>query len=175
MQNQNIETKAKIHDLESLKNILSNNNAVFIKISDQVDHYFNCTTGRLKLRISDNKRGALIYYERENTLDSKDSYFKTLDVSDYESLKDMLTKSLGIKAVVTKKRKKYKFQNTFIHIDEVKDLGLFVELESVVSDLDDYDKILEEHKIVQKLIKINSNDFISESYSDLLINNLAKI
>jgi len=87
----------------------------------------------------------------------------------------MLTKSLGIKSVVTKKRKKYKFQNTFIHIDEVKDLALFVEIETVVSENNDYDKILEEHKIVQKLMKINPNDLISESYSDLLINNLANI
>lgn len=171
MQNQNIETKAKIHDLESLKNILSNNNATFIKISDQVDYYFNCTTGRLKLRISDNKRGALIYYEREDILDSKTSTYKTLNVEDYNNLKDMLTKSLGIKVVVTKKRKKYKFENTFIHIDEVKDLGLFVELESEVSEEDTYDKIQEEHKVVQRLLKINPNDFISESYSDLLVKN----
>jgi len=54
--------------------------------------------------------------------------------------------------------------------DEVKDLGLFVKMETVVSENDDYDKILEEHKIVQKLMKINPNDFISESYSDLLLN-----
>jgi len=83
-----------------------------------------------------------------------------------------MANSFGINSVVTKKRKKYKFQNTFIHIDEVKDLGLFVELETVVSENDDYDKILEEHKIVQKIMKINPNDFISESYSDLLLNNL---
>lgn len=174
MQNLNIETKARIQDLESLKNILSNNNATFIKISDQVDYYFKSPNGRLKLRISDNKRGALIYYERENLSDSKTSTYKTLNIEDYNSLKEMLTQSLGVKVIVTKKRKKYKFENTFIHIDEVKDLGLFVELESEVLEGDDYDKIQEEHKVVQHLLKINPSDFISESYSDLLINNLAK-
>lgn len=94
MQNLNIETKARIQDLESLKNILSNNNATFIKISDQVDYYFNSPKGRLKLRISDNKRGALIYYERENLSDSKTSTYKTLNIEDYNGLKEMLTKSL---------------------------------------------------------------------------------
>lgn len=116
---------------------MSNNNAIFIKISDQVDYYFNAENGRLKLRISDNKRGALIFYERENIADSKTSTYKTLNIEDYETLKNMLTKSLGIKSVVTKKRKKYKFQNTFIHIDEVKDLGLFVEIETVVSEINE--------------------------------------
>lgn len=175
MPNQNIETKAKIHDLESLKHLLSSNNATFIKVSDQIDYYFNCPNGRLKLRISDNKRGALIFYDRENLPDSKTSFYKTLNVEDYEGMKEMLTKSLGVKTIVTKKRSKYKFANTFIHLDNVKDLGMFVELETVVSERDDYDKFQEEHKVVQKLLKINSNDFISESYSDLLINNLAKI
>lgn len=175
MENQNIETKAKIHNLESLKHLLSSNNATFIKVSNQVDYYFNSPNGRLKLRISDNKRGALIFYDRENLLDSKTSYYRTLNVEDYEGMKEVLTKSLGLKAIVTKKRSKYRFGNTLIHLDNVKDLGMFVELETVVSDSDDYDKMLEEHKVVQRLLKINSNDFISESYSDLLINNLANI
>lgn len=175
MQNQNIETKAKIQDLESLKHLLSSNNATFIKVSDQIDYYFNSPNGRLKLRISDHKRGSLIFYDRENILDSKISYYKTLNVEDYEGMQEMLTKSLGIKAIVTKKRSKYKFENTLIHLDNVKDLGMFVELETVVSESESYDKMLEEHKVVQRLLKINPNDFISESYGDLLINNLANI
>ena len=164
----NVEIKAKAADPEFIRDFLKKNNADFKGIDLQTDTYFNVPNGRLKLR-EGNIENNLIYYERHNTPGAKESSFQLVHVSDATSLKEILTRSLGIKIVVRKKREIYFIRNVKFHIDEVEGLGNFAEIEA--SDL--YADISKEE--LQKQcnfylveLKINEEDLISVSYSDLL-------
>ena len=164
----NVEVKAKTNHSEFIRDYLKTNKAEFKGTDFQADTYFNVSNGRLKLR-EGNIENNLIYYERQNTPGAKESSFQLVHISDAKSLKELLTRSLGIKIVVRKKREIYFIRNVKFHIDEVEGLGNFVEIEA--SDL--YADISKEE--LQKqcnfylvALRINEEDLISVSYSDLL-------
>jgi adenylate cyclase, class 2 len=72
--------------------------------------------------------------------------------------------------VVDKKREIYFIDNVKFHIDDVKDLGSFVEIEA--QDMDGSlgsEKITQQCKNYIKLFNIVDADMVSGSYSDLLI------
>jgi adenylate cyclase class 2 len=165
----NIEIKAKTNHSEFIRDYLKTNKAEFRGTDFQADTYFNVSDGRLKLR-EGNIENNLIYYERQNTLGAKESSFQLVHISDAKSLKEILTKSLGIKIVVRKKREIYFIRNVKFHIDEVEGLGNFAEIEA--SDL--YADISKEELQKQcdfylSELKIKEEDLISVSYSDLLL------
>ena len=81
----------------------------------------------------------------------------------------MLVKSLGVLMVVDKQREIYFIDNVKFHIDEVKDLGKFMEIEAI--DMDGSlgkEKLLKQCQEYMKLFDIQESDLISKSYSDLL-------
>ena len=164
----NIEIKAKTNDPEFIRNYLQNSRAEFKGIDLQTDTYFNVPSGRLKLR-EGNIENNLIYYERKNTAGAKESIFQLVKVPDAKTLKDVLTRSIGVKIVVKKKREIYFIKNVKFHIDEVESLGNFAEIEA--SDL--YADVSKEE--LQKQcdfysgeLNIKEEDLVSVSYSDML-------
>ena len=102
----NIEFKARVLSIEELENRLLSLSPRFIGLDHQIDTYFNTPNGRLKLR-EGNIENALIHYERENTAGSKESKIILYQHQPSPALKEILTKTLGIKIVVDKKRKIY--------------------------------------------------------------------
>lgn len=164
----NIEIKAKTNDPEFIRSYLRNSRAEFKGIDLQTDTYFNVPSGRLKLR-EGNIENNLIYYERKNTAGAKESSFELVKVPDAKTLKDVLTRSIGVKIVVKKKREIYFIKNVKFHIDEVESLGNFAEIEA--SDL--YADVSKEE--LQKQcdfysgeLNIKEQDLVSVSYSDML-------
>lgn len=76
----------------------------------------------------------MIYYDRPDTEGPKLSDYSKAAVSDPESLKTVLSMSLGIKGCpVIKKRLLFMYKQTRIHIDEVEGLGNFMELEVLIT------------------------------------------
>lgn len=164
----NIEIKAKTNHPEFIRNYLRGTNADFNGIDLQTDTYFNVANGRLKLR-EGNIENNLIYYERQNVPGAKESTFQLVRVPDAQTMKDVLTRSLGIKVVIKKKREIYFIGNVKFHIDEVEGLGSFAEIEA--SDL--YADISKEELQKQctfyvRELKIKEEDQVSISYSDML-------
>lgn len=165
----NIEFKAKSNDVEAAEKILLQHNPRFIGEDHQVDTYFNVATGRLKLR-EGNIENALIHYERENTAGSKSSQVLLYQHRADENLKAILVKSLGIKAVVDKKRKIYFIENVKFHFDTVQNLGTFIEVEAI-----DADGSIGKEKLQQQcdeyaaIFGIKQEDFMAVSYSDMLM------
>jgi predicted adenylyl cyclase CyaB len=134
----------------------------------QVDTYFNVHTGRLKLREIDGEpTSMLVYYDREDIPDIKESDIIILETDDPEALKAILQRSLGIKVIITKQREIYRHQGTQIHLDNVEDLGTYIEFERPITDLPEDRKNLEE--LMEKLT-IKPGDLITGSYSDLKTN-----
>ncbi len=163
----NIEIKAKSSNSNRVRKILKSKKADFKGIDHQVDTYFKVNSGRLKLR-EGNIENYLIHYQREDQEGPKQSNV-TLFKSP-STLKDILTKSLGLLVVVDKQREIYFIENIKFHIDKVKDLGSFIEIEVIDKDgVIGKAKLLEQCKQYMELFGVKAEDLISCSYSDLLL------
>ena len=128
--------------------------------------------GRLKLR-EGNIENNLIFYKRDDLPGAKESNFQLVNVPDAKGLKEVLTKSVGIKIVVDKKREIYFIRNVKFHIDEVTGLGSFAEIEaSNLYDNISNEKLQQQCEFYLKEFGIKEKDLISFSYSDMLLASL---
>jgi adenylate cyclase class 2 len=165
----NVEIKASCKDPAFVRNYLLLHNAEFKGTDEQTDTYFNVTNGRLKLR-EGNIENNLIFYERANQAGPKGSHFNLVKVENTNGLKEVLTKSFGIKVVVKKRRDIYYIKNVKFHIDDVPGLGSFVEIEAgnILADLSQ-EELSEQCDFYMSEFKINPEDLIDVSYSDMLL------
>lgn len=169
MQRINIEIKARCLHPEEIRDLLEKQQAEFIGTDYQSDTYFNVPYGRLKLR-EGNIENALIHYFRNDQAGPKRSDISLYKTPPRSDLKEVLSAALGILAVVTKRRQIYFIENVKFHIDEVEQLGSFVEIEAI-----DRDGSIGEEKLLKQcrhylgLFKIPDEDLIEVSYSDMAI------
>lgn len=167
----NIEFKASTNRLAALEVLLQQHNPVFIGEDHQVDTYFNIPTGRLKLR-EGNIENALIHYEREDFAGAKSSHVLLYHHKPDKALKEILIKTLGIKAVVDKRRRIYFIENVKFHFDTVDGLGTFVEVEAIDKDgTIGKDLLQEQCNKYAALFEIAAEDYCSVSYSDMILQN----
>ncbi len=165
----NIEIKAKCSNPAEVREKLLNEKADFKGTDFQTDTYFMVKEGRLKLR-QGNIENSLIYYKRENISGSKKSSVILYKTTPDSTLKEILAQTLGILVEVKKKREIYFIDNVKFHIDEVESLGSFVEIEAINS-VPNKEEIYFRSQCEKyiSLLKINSDDLISISYSDMLL------
>ena len=134
----------------------------------QEDIFFNTRAGRLKLRKFGDGPGELIHYLRDDRTGPARSDYLRCPVNEPDSLQDVLAASLGIFGVVRKKRTVLLCGQARIHLDEVEDLGAFIELEVVLRPEDSTEKgIRITNELMEKLV-IREQDLIAEAYVDLL-------
>lgn len=165
----NIEIKARCENPDHIRTILNKHNADFKGTDHQIDTYFKVPEGRLKLRRGTIENN-LIFYKRSNQKGPKSSNINLVPAEHPEKLHTLLESALGIKVVVDKEREIYFIDNVKFHIDEVKGLGSFVEIEAI-----DEDRSIGKEKLHQQcqkylqLFKIQEDQLVAESYSDLLM------
>jgi adenylate cyclase, class 2 len=165
----NVEIKARCNEPEFIRKYLLAHHAEFKGTDEQTDTYFNVPNGRLKLREGTIENN-LIFYERTNQAGPKNSHFNLVKVEDAKGLKEVLTKSMGIKVVVKKIREIYYIGNVKFHIDEVPGLGSFVEIEAgnILADLSQ-EELKEQCDFYLQEFRINFEDLVDLSYSDMLL------
>lgn len=164
-----LEIKARCSAPVRMRKVLFACGASFRGLDRQSDTYFRVPSGRLKLR-EGNIENALIYYKRDNQKKSKKCDAALFPYKKGTPLKEVLTRALGILTVVDKKREIYFIRNAKFHIDRVKKLGNFVEIEvfarkgnaGVV-------KLKKQCEFYQKLLGIRVCDLLTDSYSDQLL------
>jgi len=166
----NIEIKALCKDLERIRKILLENKADFKGTDHQIDTYFNVNSGRLKLR-EGNIENNLIHYQRLDKSGPKQSDFTLFKTESGSGLKNILNKAIGIKVVVDKMREIYFIENVKFHLDHVKDLGSFIEIEVI----DEYGVLNEGDmfktcQYYMNLFLIEKAHLIENSYSDMILN-----
>ena len=172
MKHLNIEIKAKCDDHEKIRGALKSLDADFKGTDRQIDTYFKVSNGRLKLR-EGNIENYLVYYERENKSGPKRSDVILLKSEPRSPLKEILARAVTPLVVVDKQREIYFVENVKLHIDTVKDLGTFMEIEAIDCDGKlGKEKLLEQCNHYLKLFGIPPENLISVSYSDLLLNKL---
>ena len=166
-----VEIKAFCKNQDRVRNILKINNANFKGVDHQIDTYFHSKSGRLKLREGKIENN-LIHYIREDTKTSRESKVSLYKTHSNSNLKEILEKSMGSQCVVEKRREIYFIDNVKFHIDNVKGLGKFVEIEAIdTNGKIPKQKLQEQCNFYIKLLEINAKDLISQSYSDLLQQN----
>jgi adenylate cyclase, class 2 len=165
----NVEIKARCSDPVSVREYLLSKGADCKGIDEQTDTYFNVKQGRLKLR-EGNIENNLIYYERNDQAGPKKSNFQLIKVENSDDLKNVLTRSVGVKVIVHKKREIYYLENVKFHIDEVPGLGNFIEIEAgnMLAPLSQ--KELEEQcNEYMQAFGIKPQDLVEVSYSDMMM------
>jgi len=163
----NIELKAQV-DYVSMLNRINTLKPTCLGTLFQTDTYYLLGNRRLKIRKETNKT-ELIYYKRENKEDSKDSHYFIFKLNSllFYCTKKILTFLFGIKKVIEKQRQLFIYKNTRIHLDRVKDLGEFLELETVVRNEEIYSEYQREQMEVISRLKIADYHKVAYSYSDL--------
>lgn len=169
MSHLNVEIKARTHSPGFVRQYLIDHKADFKGTDQQTDTYFTVTQGRLKLR-EGNIENNLIYYNRTNQAGPRRSQFYLVKVEDAKGLKEVLTKSCGIKMIVQKKREIYYIDNVKFHIDEVPGLGSFIEIEAgnILANKTE-DELLEQCNFYLKEFGIKEEYLVALSYSDMLL------
>ncbi|MBI4215585.1 MAG: class IV adenylate cyclase [Parcubacteria group bacterium] len=165
----NIEIKARCSNQNKIRDILYSYQAEFKGTDHQVDTYFKVNSGRLKLR-EGNIENYLIFYERENIEGTKQSNVILFSSNPKTALKKILVKSLGVLMVVEKQREIYFIENVKFHLDNVQNLGNFMEIEAIDKDCNiGADKLREQCEYYCSLFGIKKEDLLADSYSDLLL------
>lgn len=165
----NIEIKAHSKQQDQIRGILRKRGADFRGIDHQIDTYFFTDRGRLKLR-QGNIENNLIFYRREDKSGPKASEVFLHAVTDRDTLRETLSAALGIRVEVDKQREIYFIDNVKFHLDEVKELGTFVEIEAI--DIDGSigsEQLYKQCQYYLALFNIQEQDLITNSYSDLLL------
>ncbi|MDA3812954.1 MAG: GNAT family N-acetyltransferase [Candidatus Cloacimonetes bacterium] len=171
----NIEIKAKCKHPEDIRKILKENKAFFKGTDIQKDTYFKVKNGRLKMR-EGNLEYSLVYYDREDISGPKRSDVIYYHPGKEDLVKQQLQKAIGTLIVVNKKREIYYIDNIKFHIDEVEQLGSFVEIEAIDRTGNiGAEKLYQQCQEYLLLFQIQDEDLITNSYSDMLMNKNLRI
>jgi predicted adenylyl cyclase CyaB len=164
--NRNIEVKARANDLASLELVLRrrcSEPAVLL----QRDTFFRCDSGRLKLR-EEGSTAELIFYSRNSDAGARESQYWRCPMSDAPGSAALLAAAFGIDGVVQKQRLLFQIGQTRVHLDTVEELGTFVELEVVLSDLQTTEEGKQIATALMTELGIASADLIGPAYIDLI-------
>ncbi len=165
----NLEIKVKVENhnfyLEKLKKL---NFSSHFEI-EQRDYYFDSDFGLLKLRLlKDNSE--LIYYKRDENSSERWSDYKILHLQNEDNPLEFLDNIFKQTVIVAKKRTVYIYKNTRIHLDDVENLGKFIELETVVEkDLSEAKKRFE---FLVDYLELDFENQIKKSYKNLIEENV---
>ena len=170
MKHVNFEFKARLKDEKHIRATLKNLRARFLGTDRQVDTYFRVSQGRLKVR-EGRLENALIFYERANASRTRRAAIDLMLLPRRNSVRTILQGALPVLAVVDKRREIYFVGNVKIHLDRVRGLGRFIEVEAITR-RGDLKKIHAQARKFQKLFRITDGDIVPQSYSDLMLNKL---
>ncbi len=171
-----IEIKARVEDPKDMERSIIALGAAPVGIENQTDTYFNSqyrdfgkTDESLRIRIEDGK-SFLTYKGPKMDRVSKTRKEFQVEINDADNMRNILT-SLGFfpVATVTKKRKNYRLSDFLIALDEVQNLGNFIEIEISAEDSKRYEEKVESiFKFIEKL-GLNRKSTIRKSYLELML------
>ena len=163
----NIEIKARLRDIESARKTAAAIATGRLGVQRQIDTYFHCRRGRLKLREIEGQPAQLVWYARPDEQGPKPSDYLLVPVGDAPLLKSALTAALGVGGVVNKRREIYLWHNVRIHLDEVAGLGTFIEFEAVLGTGIDDSAGSAQLDGLSRRFGLGPDDFLAGSYGEM--------
>jgi predicted adenylyl cyclase CyaB len=164
----NVEIKARLTDPEATARLVAGAADGPPEALEQTDTFFQVRTGRLKLREFGAGRAELIFYARADTPDPAESRFERVAVADAPALRALLASALGVAGEVRKRRLVYRVGRTRIHLDHVRDLGYFLELEVEMAPEEPAAAGVREAEALLRWLAIPHDALVAEAYVDLL-------
>jgi predicted adenylyl cyclase CyaB len=161
----NLEIKIQLDSHDLALNVLKKLNAEFVRVINQKDVYYKLPGFLLKLRIEDEEE-CLIKYNRDEENPDRFSDYEVIFFKSSGTEK-FFNSIFEIEAVVEKKRTLYLYKNTRIHLDTVKNLGNFMEFETLV--LDGKEDARKRFKFLVGQFGIDTKKQIKCSYRDLIL------
>ncbi|XP_072559335.1 uncharacterized protein [Paramormyrops kingsleyae] len=164
----NVEVKAAVRNVELLSQRAKELSKSEGTVIHQHDTFFKVPQGRLKLRKFTDGTGQMIFYERPDLDGPKLSNYSITVTRDPDGLTKVLSDALGVLGTVEKERHLFLVGQTRVHVDTVKDLGHFMELEVVMKEGQNAE---EGETIAQQLMEhlgVEKDDLIVGAYMDLL-------
>lgn len=162
----NLEIKVKLNSFDEAVASLNSIDAEYKGVLNQKDIYYSNPGYLLKLRIENGSSSLIKYNRAEADGEERWSDYTILNFSDgntEEFLKDLF----DVEAVVQKKRTLYLYKETRIHLDEVKDLGNFLELEAVLTNSKEESK--EQFNFLVDVLHLKDKEEFRLSYRDLFL------
>lgn len=164
----NLELKARCADLAAARAAALALGAEPFADEVQCDTFFRAPHGRLKLREITGRYAVLIGYERPDRADVRESRYHLVYIPDPMALKAALAAALGVRGVVRKRRSILIWQNVRIHLDQVDELGCFVEFEAVLGPCGDEPTSRGRLAQLTEALGIADDDRVAAAYADLL-------
>jgi predicted adenylyl cyclase CyaB len=164
----NVEIKARLADIRIQLDLAQSLCGGPGELIHQVDVFFHCERGRLKLRLFDDGHGELIHYHRPSEMGPKLSDYVLARSDDPASLREALSRAHGVQAIVEKERRLFIHGRTRIHLDRVKNLGTFIELEVVLGEQEEASNGHREADSLMNQLQIDPESLIDRAYVDLL-------
>jgi predicted adenylyl cyclase CyaB len=164
----NIEIKAHIESVEAL---LPKASALATEGPTEIlqdDTFFRCANGRMKLRVFSNEEGELIFYQRADQQGPKESFYVRSPTSSPATLREALTRAYGQAGRVEKHRTLFMVGRTRVHLDQVKHLGHFLELEVVLQEGESPEVGVQEAHNLMARLGVEPSQLIEGAYVDLL-------
>ena len=164
----NLERKSRDADLDSARRALGGMGARREGTQEQSDLYYYCPTGRLKLRRIDGAHAELIWYDRPDEEGLRTSTYRRVPVAEDEALHAALSSGLGVRGEVLKRREVWHWRNVRVHLDDVSELGRFIEFEAVIDEVSDEAISLVRLEELGRALGLAEGNDVSGSYSDLM-------
>jgi predicted adenylyl cyclase CyaB len=164
----NVEVKARVRDLADVEHrarAFATEGPVDLA---QDDTFFACANGRLKLRQLADGSSELIHYLRGDDAGPKTSDYLITPTTAPDSLRETLSRAFGAVGRVKKVRRLYIADRTRIHLDQVEELGAFVELEVVLRDGETAESGNAVARHVMALLGIAESQLVRGAYVDLM-------
>jgi adenylate cyclase class 2 len=161
------EFKARLDNDVRVRAALKKLRGRYVGIDHQIDTYFRVPAGRLKIR-EGRIENALVFYQRSNARRARQSKVELARLPRRSSVRTVLSMALGVLAVVDKRREIFFVGNVKIHLDRVRGLGKFVEVEAIARG-GGLAKVRSQALAFQKLFGILASDIVPQSYSDLIL------
>jgi predicted adenylyl cyclase CyaB len=163
----NIEIKARVRDFDDLRRRAEALSDRPVEVLLQEDTFFHTPQGRLKLRVTAPQSGQLIYYTRPDREGPKRSDYHIFHTPDPENLKRLLELAYGVRGIVRKTRYLYLVGQTRVHLDDVEDLGHFVELEVVMREGQTDAECQAIAEDLMASLGVERSDLLERAYMDL--------
>lgn len=164
----NVEIKARVVDLPALEKRVAEIAGCGPEILVQDDTFFDCPQGRLKLRQFPDGECELIFYQRSDERGPKTSRYWIARSADPDSLREVLGRALGQIGRIRKRRRLYRVGQTRVHLDEVDQLGEFIELEVVLEADEAEERGTAIAAGLMRQLEIQTEQLLQGAYLDLL-------
>ena len=171
-----VEVKARVKDPKRVERSIIALGASPIGIEAQADTYYSMpycdfakTDEALRIRVQDNKYFLTYKGPKMDTI-SKTRKEYEIEVNDADIMGNILS-SLRFTPVATivKKRKKYRLGDFIISLDEVRNLGDFIEVEISIRDSKSHEEKVESIFRLFEKLGIKRNESIRSSYLEMIL------